>query len=110
MADDEKKLDTAYLRSLIPELTEDGAKQNVDKLRVNDLYALSQLRDVTDEQLKNIGITLGVRSALRKQGTQQRAHLLSSTPHRPTHSRLLCCLRAHADAAVAPVIATSTGG
>ena len=70
MADDEQKLDVAYLRRLIPLLLEDDARQNVAKLSGNSLHSLSQLSNITDAQLEKIGITLGVRSALLRQGRQ----------------------------------------
>ena len=70
MADDEQKLDVAYLRSLIPDLSEDDAREDVLKLSGNSLYSLSQLSNITDAQHKEIGIPLGVRSALPRQGRQ----------------------------------------
>ena len=110
MADDEQKLDVAYLRSLIPDLSEDDAREDVAKLSGSRLFRLRQLSNITDAQLEKIGITLGVRSALLRQGGQ----LLHThyPPHRIPPLTAGCrCVRApaRADAAVAPVTATVTG-
>ena len=110
MADGEQKLDVAYLRSLIPLLPEDDARQNVAKLSGNSLHSLSQLSNITDAQLKEIGITLGVRSALLRQGGQL---LHIHCPSLRIATLTVDCRRVHAhvhaDAAVAPVTATVTG-
>ena len=83
MADDEQKLDAEYLGTLMPRLSPSQVEQSVTALNTNGFYVLSDLSDITDAQLKEIGIVLGVRHKLLRQGRQ----LLHTRypPHRNLH-------------------------
>ena len=110
MADGEQKLDAEYLGTLMPRLSASQVEQFVTALNTNGFYVLSDLSDITDAQLDSIGIVLGVRHKLLRQGRQ----LLHTRypPHRIPPLTAGCrCVRApaRADAAVAPVTATVTG-
>ena len=86
MVDDDVRLDSVFLRQLIPRISDDVVEQSISKLTAACDYSLRQLHGMYLSELTCFGLGGEVARALHSRGTQQRANISSakhSCAHRP---------------------------